>query len=254
MRATALHLLALPGIPLVAAGADLVALIMAALARAGLELSDGDVLAISSKIIARAEGRNVMLSSVQPGAEALERAAVTGKDARMVELVLRESRSISRQASEVLISEHRLGFISANAGIDHSNVGGDEDEVLLLPLDPDASAADLRDRLGAACGVAPGVVIMDSHGRPFRLGTVGVAIGVAGLPALLDLRGRADLFGRELRVSMQGYADMIASAAQLTGGEGAEGRPVILLRGLQYPPQNGSASDLLRPPDRDLYR
>ncbi len=254
MSTSALQLLALPGIPLVAAGADLAALIMAALARAGLELCDGDVLAISSKIVARAEGRSVVLSSVQPGAEARERAAVTGKDARMVELVLRESRSISRQAQEVLISEHRLGFISANAGIDHSNVGGDDDEVLLLPLDPDASAADLRARLAAASGVAPGVVIMDSHGRPFRLGTVGVAIGVAGLPALLDLRGRTDLFGRELRVSMQGYADMIASAAQLTGGEGAEGRPVILLRGLQYPPQDGSASDLLRPPDRDLYR
>ena len=254
MRAAALQLLALPGIPLVAAGDDLATLIMAALACAGLELNDGDVLAISSKVVARAEGRNVMLSTIEPGAEAQERAAVTGKDARMVELVLRESRSISRQASEVLISEHRLGFISANAGIDRSNVGGDEDEVLLLPLEPDASAADLRARLAAASDAAPGVVIMDSHGRPFRLGTVGVAIGVAGLPALLDLRGRADLFGRELRVSMQGYADMIASAAQLTGGEGAEGRPVILLRGLQYPPQDGSASDLLRPPDRDLYR
>ena len=254
MSTAALQLLALPGIPLVETGADLAALIMAALARAGLELCDGDVLAISSKIVARAEGRSVMLSSVQPGAEALERAAVTGKDARMVELVLRESRSISRQAQEVLISEHRLGFISANAGIDHSNVGGDEDEVLLLPQDPDASAADLRARLGALGGAAPGVVIMDSHGRPFRLGTVGVAIGVAGLPALLDLRGRTDLFGRELRISMQGYADMIASAAQLTGGEAAEGRPVILLRGLQYPPQDGHASDLLRPPDRDLYR
>ena len=254
MSTAILQLLALPGIPLVETGADLAALIMAALERAGLELCDGDVLAISSKIVARAEGRSVMLSSVQPGAEALERAAVTGKDARMVELVLRESRSISRQAQEVLISEHRLGFISANAGIDHSNVGGDEDEVLLLPQDPDASAADLRARLGVLSGAAPGVVIMDSHGRPFRLGTVGVAIGVAGLPALLDLRGRTDLFGRELRISMQGYADMIASAAQLTGGEAAEGRPVILLRGLQYPPQDGRASDLLRPPDRDLYR
>ena len=254
MRAATLELLALPGIPLVSAGADLAAMIQTALMRASLALREGDVLAVSSKIVARAEGRTVSLSAVQPGTEALERAAVTGKDARLVELMLRESCSISRQAPEVLICEHRLGFISANAGIDHSNVGTDEDEVLLLPQEPDASAVQLRDRLEAASGVAPGVVIMDSHGRPFRLGTVGVAIGVAGLPALLDLRGRADLFGRELRVSMQGYADMIASAAQLTGGEGAEGRPVILVRGLQFPSQDGRASDLQRPPARDLYR
>ena len=254
MKVARLELIALPGIPLVAPGDDLAAMIATALARAGLELREGDVLAISSKIVARAEGRYVALSTIRPGAEALQRAAVTGKDARLVELVLRESRAISRQAPDVLVSEHRLGFISANAGIDHSNVGGDEDQVLLLPRDPDASARQLRARLTAAGWTSPGIVIMDSHGRPFRLGTVGAAIGVAGLPALLDLRGRSDLFGRELRVSMQGYADMIASAAQLPGGEGAEGQPVILLRGLQYPPQDGRASDLLRPVERDLYR
>jgi len=254
MSAPSLELLALPGIPLVAPGADLAALPLAALTRAGLALRAGDVLAVSSKIVARAEGRCVALSSVQPGAEARQRAALTGKDARLVELVLRESRAISRQAPDVLLSEHRLGFICANAGIDHSNVSGDEDLVVLLPQDPDGSAAQLRARLGSAGVAPPGVVIMDAQGRPFRLGTVGAAIGVAGLPALLDLRGRLDLFGRELRVSMQGYADMIASAAQLLGGEGAEGLPVILLRGLQHPAQDGRAVDLLRPAARDLYR
>ena len=253
MRAAALQILALPGIPLVRPGDDLAALILAALERAGLALDDADVLAVSSKIVSRAEGRFVELSSVRPGAEALERAALTGKDPRLVELVLRESQAISRQAPEVLVSVHRLGFVSANAGIDHSNAGGDDDLVLLLPCDPDASALRLRAALAAA-GPAPGVVIMDSHGRPFRLGTVGVAIGVAGLPALLDLRGQPDLHGRELRVSMQGHADMIASAAQLAGGEGDEGRPAVLLRGLQHPPQDGRARDLLRPAAQDLYR
>ena len=254
MKHAGLQLLALPGMPLVRAGDDLATLILDSLARAGLSLAAHDVLAVSSKVVSRAEGRRIQLADVEPGAEATRRAAATGKDARLVELVLRESRSISRQAPDLLISEHRLGFVSANAGIDRSNVGGDGEEVLLLPCDPDASAARLRCRLQAACGIAPGVVIMDSHGRPFRLGTVGVAIGVAGLPALLDLRGRRDLFGRELRVSMQGYADMIASAAQLTGGEGDEGLPVILLRGLRFPAQPGRASDLLRPAAQDLYR
>lgn len=254
MSGAGLQVLALPGIPLVAAGDDLATLILDALAGAGLSLAADDVLAVSSKVVSRAEGRRVRLPEVSPGAAALQLAAATGKDPRLVELVLRESRSISRQAPDVLIAEHRLGFISANAGIDRSNVGGDGEEVLLLPCDPDASARRLRRRLQAAGGHAPGVVVMDSHGRPFRLGTVGVAIGVAGLPALLDLRGRRDLYGRELRVSMQGYADMIASAAQLTGGEGDEGRPVVLLRGLQYPAQPGRAGDLLRPAAQDLYR
>ena len=254
MRGAALQLLALPGMPLVGPGDDLAPLIVAALRRAGEALLHGDVLAVSSKIVSRSEGRFMRLSAVEPGREALELAALTGKDPRLVELVLRESRSISRQGRNLLISEHRLGFVSANAGIDQSNAGGGEDTVLLLPVDPDASAARLRTSLEALTGCAPGVVIMDSHGRPFRLGTVGAAIGVAGLPALLDLRGQRDLHGRELRVSMQGYADMIASAAQLTGGEGDEGRPAILLRGLQHPPGDGRAGDLLRPAAQDLYR
>jgi coenzyme F420-0:L-glutamate ligase/coenzyme F420-1:gamma-L-glutamate ligase len=172
----------------------------------------------------------------------------------VVELILRESKSISRKTRGVLVTEHRLGFVSANAGIDQSNVEGEGSQVLLLPLDPDSSARRIRQQLFERSGALAGIVISDSHGRPFRLGTVGIAIGVAGLPALLDLRGQPDLYGRELKISMQGFADMIASAAQLVSSEGAEGRPIALIRGLQYPPQMGSAADLLRPAEQDLYR
>jgi len=161
---------------------------------------------------------------------------------------------ISRKAPGVLVVQHRLGFISANAGIDQSNVDGGDDHVLLLPVDPDASAEAIRRRLCAATGTDVGVVISDSHGRPFRLGNVGVAIGVAGMPALLDLRGRPDLFGRELKISIQGYADLVASAANLLTGEADEGRPVVHLRGLQFPSVEGHAHEMNRPPEQDLYR
>jgi coenzyme F420-0:L-glutamate ligase / coenzyme F420-1:gamma-L-glutamate ligase len=245
---------ALPNIPLVQPGDDLAAMILDSLHSTQLELQAGDVLVITSKIVSKTENRYVRLDTVEPGPEARQLAAEIGKDPRMVELVLRESQGISRKAPGVLVTAHRLGFVSANAGIDHSNTGGDEESVLLMPLDPEATAHTLRQQLLTATGAEVGIVISDSHGRPFRLGTVGVAIGVAGLPALLDLRGQTDLFGRELRISMQGYADMIASAAQLIGGEAAEGRPVTLVRGLQYPAQMGSVRDLLRPVDQDLYR
>jgi coenzyme F420-0:L-glutamate ligase/coenzyme F420-1:gamma-L-glutamate ligase len=154
----------------------------------------------------------------------------------------------------VLVTQHRLGFISANAGIDQSNVDGSEEHVLLLPRDPDASADMLRRRLHETTGAELGVVISDSHGRPFRMGNIGVAIGAAGIPALLDLRGQPDLFGRELRISMQGYADLIASAAHLLSGEGDEGRPIMHMRGLQFTSAEGRAGDLIRSPEQDLYR
>ena len=244
----------LPGIPLVRPGDDLVQIILDGLNAAHITLKDADVLVVTSKIVSKAEGRFVALGSVEPGAEAVRIAQETGKDPRLVELILRESRGISRQARNVLVTEHRLGFVSANAGIDQSNIEHDEEQVLLLPQDPDATAGALHQRLYEATGAKVGIVISDSHGRPFRVGTVGVAIGVAGMPALLDLRGQHDLFGRELRISMQGYADMVASTAQLLGGEGAEGRPVVWLRGLRFPPQQGKASDLQRAPEQDLYR
>ncbi|MBZ0298809.1 MAG: coenzyme F420-0:L-glutamate ligase [Anaerolineae bacterium] len=254
MDAVTLTITTLPGIPLVEPGDDLVQLMMDGLAAGGLNLQAGDVLVVTSKIVSKSEGRLVRLAAVKPGARAEAVAAEVGKDPRIVELILSESRSISRQAPNVLITEHRLGFISANAGIDQSNVPGYSEYVLLLPVDPDASARRLREQLRERTGVEVGIIISDSHGRPFRVGTVGVAIGVAGLPAVLDLRGQPDLFGRELRISMQGYADMIASTAQLVSGEGAEGLPVTLVRGLRFPAVDGSARDLQRDPDHDLYR
>lgn len=254
MSAPELALIGLHGLPIIQPGDDLAALIAEALGRAGLTLHDGDVLAVTSKIISKAEGRYAALASVTPGDEALRLAAVTGKDPRMVELVLRESVAVVRSAPNVLVVRHRLGFVSASAGIDQSNVDGGEDTVLLLPLDPDASARRLREQLGERLGILPAIVVSDSHGRPFRLGNVGVAIGAAGLPALRDLRGQPDLFGRPLKISMQGLADEIASAANLVSGEGGEGLPVVLLRGLLFDATDGRATDLLRPPEQDLFR
>lgn len=245
---------ALPDIPLVKPGDNLARFILDALARIAVILQDGDALVVTSKIVSKAEGRFVRLGDVTPGAEAVQLAGETLKDPRIVELILRESRSISRKAPGVLITQHRLGFISASSGIDQSNVDGSEDTVLLLPLDPDATARTLCRALFDATGAHVGVIISDSHGRPFRLGNMGVAIGVAGMPALLDLRGHIDLFGRELKMSIQAYADEVASAANLLAGEGAEGRPVVLVRGLSYPVEDGRASDYIRPVETDLYR
>lgn len=245
---------ALPGLPLIKPGDDLAGLIASALAACGVELQDGDALVVSSKIISKSEGRIVELDTVSPSPEALDYAQQSGKDPRIVQLVLDESRAVSRVSRGVLVTTHRLGFTSANAGIDQSNVEGGDSVVLLLPKDPDASAQRLSDQLHELAGARVGIVVSDTHGRPFRLGNVGVAIGVAGIPALLDLRGQADLFGRVLKITQTGYADLIASAAHLVCGEGAEGLPVVLVRGLRYDHGDGRAADLVRPPEQDLYR
>lgn len=244
----------LPDIPLIQAGDDLAQIILDALARVHITLQTGDALVVTSKIVSKSEGRLFDLNAVQPGEEAVRLAAETRKDPRIVELVLRESRLISRKAPGVLVVQHRLGFVSANAGIDQSNVENGDDHVLLLPLDPDASAEAIRARLKEATGADVGIVLSDSHGRPFRMGNVGVAIGVAGMPALLDLRGKPDLFGRELKISIMGYADLVASAANLLTGEADEGRPVVHLRGLAFPASEGHATEMYRPPEQDLYR
>lgn len=251
---TPLTILPISGIPLIQKDDDLVGIVLDALERMGNALQDRDVLVVTSKIISKAEGRLIDLRTVTPGEAARELATETGKDPRIVELVLQESRRISRKRPGVLVTEHRLGFISANAGIDQSNVNGSDDFALLLPQDPDSSAAAFRSALHARTGRTVGIVISDTHGRPFRMGNVGVAIGVAGIPAVLDLRGQSDLFGRVLRVTTQGYADLIASAAHLVCGEGSEGLPVVLLQGLRYPDADGKATDLIRPPTQDLYR
>lgn len=249
-----LTITALDGIPMIQRGDDLPSIILNALTYNDLTLRDQDVLVISSKILSKSEGRSVDLTTVAPREEAYRLAETTDKDPRIVELVLQESQGVSRAARGVLITRHRLGFVSANAGIDQSNVGLGDETVLLLPLDPDTTAAAIRHHLETAFGVRIGIVISDSHGRPFRMGNAGAAIGLSGLPALLDLRGQEDLFGRVLRASVMAYADLIASAAHLVCGEANEGRPVVLVRGLQFDETTEGADVLNRPPEFDLYR
>ncbi|MBE2222921.1 MAG: coenzyme F420-0:L-glutamate ligase [Anaerolineae bacterium] len=253
---TGVTLTAVPHIPEIHPGDDLTHIILTALVSANIQLVNGDVVAIAQKIVSKAEGRFVCLADVVPSAKAQEVAAQTEKDPRLVELVLQESIEISRLKPGVLVTRHRLGFTSANAGIDRSNVGHDEadETVLLLPVDPDASAQTIKTRIQQELDVAVGVVITDSHGRPFRLGTVGVAIGVAGLPALWDRRGEPDRDGHILQYTDVGVADEIAAAAGLVMGQGNESRPVVIVRGLKLPLQNGRASDLIRPQEMDLYR
>ena len=255
IKTPSLNIVAIPGIPLIKAGDDLGRIIVTACENSGYKLQNTDILVVSSKIVSKSEGRLVDLREVTPSQQAIQVAAETQKDARLVELVLQESEEVSRARPSVLVTRHRLGFVSANAGIDQSNVGADsEDFVLLLPPDPDASAEALRHAIKARASTHVGIVISDSHGRPFRLGNVGVAIGVAGMPALIDLRGQPDLFGREMQISTQGFADLVASAAHLVCGEGNEGLPVVLVRGLELENRQGKASDLVRPAQQDLYR
>lgn len=255
MNPQSVTLHALSGLPLVQPGDDLAALVAAAFERDKLAPSDGDVLVLAQKIVSKSEGRLVRLDGVQPSARALELAAEVGKDARLVELVLRESNEVVRHRRDVIVVEHRTGFVMANAGIDMSNVRQDEGETaLLLPRDPDASCAALRAALRERTGADLGVIINDSHGRAWRNGTVGVAIGAAGLPALLDLRGQPDLFGRKLLVTEVAFADEIASAASLLMGQAAEGSPAVLVRGLAPVRREGRAAELVRPRKMDMFR
>jgi coenzyme F420-0:L-glutamate ligase/coenzyme F420-1:gamma-L-glutamate ligase len=257
--ATRLEIQALPGLPIVRPGDSLVALTLAALTGARLELRDGDVLVFASKVVSRAEGRFMDLSQVTPSPAAAALAKDVGKDPRLVELILAESQQVSRRAPGVLVVRHRLGFITAHAGIDQSNAAppeappGSGPWVLLLPEAPDRSAEALRAALAEATGAAVGVVISDSFGRPFRFGTVGAAIGLAGVPALWDRRGEPDLFGRRLEHTVTALGDQIAAAADLVAGQAAEGRAVVLVRGLEFAVGTHTASELHRPPDEDLY-
>lgn len=253
-----LTLTPLPAIPLVQPGDDLAALIQAALGAAALSLRDGDILVVAQKVVSKAEGRLVNLETVTPSARALELARQTDKDPRVVELILQESHSVLRTRPGTIIVEHRLGFVCASAGLDHSNVAGEGSEagewVLLLPEDPDASAARLRQQLEAASGRRLGVMIIDSHGRAWRLGTVGVAIGLSGLPGVVDERGWKDLFGYTLKITVVGVADELAAAASLMMGQAAEGTPVVHVRGFPYPLGEGSLAELLRPREQDMFR
>ena len=255
-RPRALSLFALPGIPMVQPGDDLATLIADGFVRAGEAASDGDVLVVAQKIVSKSEGRYANLAAVEPGAKARELAARTDKDPRMVELILSESRRVVRHRPGVIIVEHRLGFVMANAGIDNSNVepAGADERVLLLPLDPDGSAQHLREGLRERLGVDCAVIVNDSVGRAWRVGTVGLALGAAGLPSLLDLRGRDDLFGRPLEVTQVGLADELAAAASLLQGEADEGMPAVVVRGLAATGPGNDGAALIRAEADDLFR
>lgn len=250
---TDLLLRPLRGIPRVGKGDDLVEIALVGLEKSDERLCDGDVLVFAQKIVSKSEGRAVNLDDVMPSARALELANETGKDARLVELILQESSEVLRHRPGLLIVVHRLGFVLANAGIDRSNVGSG-DQVLLLPANPDGSAAKIRKDLRKRTGRDVAVLIIDSIGRAWRQGTVGTAIGGSGLPALLDLRGRPDLYGRPLESTDIGLADELAAAASLAMGQADEGLPIVLARGVPYDRRDGSARDLLRPKESDLFR
>jgi coenzyme F420-0:L-glutamate ligase/coenzyme F420-1:gamma-L-glutamate ligase len=243
----------LAGIPAVRTGDDLAEIALSGLVQSHERLQSADVLVFAQKIVSKAEGRTVDLASVAPSRRAQDLAEQTGKDARLVELILQESIEIVRQRYDLLIVRHRLGFTLANAGIDASNVDGGQ-SVLLLPVDPDASAARLRQSIRERTGIDAGILIIDSLGRPWRMGTVGTAIGISGLPGVIDLRGTADLNGRPLRATEIGFADELASAASLVMGQASEGTPVVLARGVPYSRRDGSARELLRPGKMDLFR
>jgi len=251
-----LSLSALEGMPEVGPGDALAPLIGAALERQSLRLLDQDALLVCQKVVSKSENRFVDLASVEVTARARELAARCEKDPRLVEVILRESTDVVRCAPQVLIVRHRLGLVMANAGVDQSNVPGSEHRVLLLPEDPEESALRLREALRALLGAAPAVVITDTFGRPWRRGVCGTAIGASGFVTLLDRRGEQDRFGRALKVTQVATADALAAAAALIMGEGAEGRPVVLARGLPsaWRDDSARAGDLIRPLSEDLFK
>jgi coenzyme F420-0:L-glutamate ligase/coenzyme F420-1:gamma-L-glutamate ligase len=255
MDALPLTLTAVPGIPLVKPGDDLAAILVDAVRVSGLVPADNDVFVVAQKVVSKAEGRYVDLAGIAPSPRAVALAAETKKDPRIVEVILSESTEIVRRREGLIIVAHRLGFVMANAGIDQSNLDPDEGErVLLLPKDPDASAAALKARLDQAFAASVAVVINDSFGRAWRNGVVGVALGAAGLPALQSRIGEPDLAGRPLRVTEIAFADEIASAASLLMGEAAEGRPVVHIRGHRWSEPAAPAAALVRPKHLDLFR
>ena len=258
----------LPKIPLIHTGDDLTEILLGSMQTARVTLEDGDILVLAQKIVSKAEGRLVNLTTVTPSKEAIELATRSQKDPRLVELILRESNSVLRVRPGTIIVEHHLGFVCANAGIDHSNVEPGatpktskkeivslaENWVLLLPENPDRSALEIRRKIKIATGNRIGVMIIDSHGRAWRLGTIGMAIGLSGLPGLVDKRGWQDLFGYRLKITIVAAADELAAAASLVMGEANEGTPAVHVRGFPYPLREGSLKELLRPKSQDLFR
>lgn len=256
MSVTPVSLFALPGVPLIEPGDNLAQILAGALRESEIGLRDGDVLVIAQKIVSKAEGRYVQLQTIEPSARAIEIAGRTGKDPRYVEVVLSESEDIVKVGLHVVVAAHKLGFVMANAGIDESNIRheADADRVLLLPRDPDGAARRLKWDLEAAFGVSVGVVINDSFGRPWRNGVVGVALGAAGVPSLVNRIGARDLFGRKLKVTEIAFADEVASAASMLMGQAGEGLPAVLVRGLRLEAPDRPAAALIRDRERDMFR
>ena len=249
-----LTLTPLKEIPLVRQSDDLADIIVNSLERSNVTLEDNDIFVLAQKVVSKAEGRTVNLETVKPSQRAIELGAQIEKDARMVELVLQESQSVVRTRPGTIIVEHKLGFICANAGIDHSNVIGEGESVLLLPENPDQSASNIRTKIEKSTGKKVGVMIIDSHGRAWRIGTEGVCIGLSGIPGVIDERGWQDLFGYTLRITVVGVADELAAAASLVMGQAAEGTPIVHVRGFPYPLRESSLKELIRPKEQDLFR
>jgi coenzyme F420-0:L-glutamate ligase/coenzyme F420-1:gamma-L-glutamate ligase len=253
-----LTLTALNDISLIRQGDDLADIILRALQRSDITLENNDIIVLAQKVVSKSEGRIVNLASVTPSKRAVEIAAQAEKDPRVVELMLNESNAVLRTRPGTIIVEHKLGFICANAGIDHSNVAGpgnrSADYVLLLPENPDGSASAIRAKIERETGKRIGVMIIDSHGRAWRIGTEGVCIGLSGIPGVIDERGWKDLFGYTLRVTVVGVADELAAAASLVMGQAAEGTPVVHVRGFPYPLREGSLKEMIRPKEQDLFR
>jgi coenzyme F420-0:L-glutamate ligase/coenzyme F420-1:gamma-L-glutamate ligase len=246
-----LELIGLTGIGEVQAGDSIGDLVFEACLRQGITLLDGDVVVVAQKIVSKAEGRVVCLSDVQPSTRAIELAAQLDKEADLVEVILRESRAIIRTGGRALIVETHHGFICANAGVDQSNVG--QRQVALLPKNPDGSAREIRYAIQRRTGKEPGVIVSDSFGRPWRVGTVDVAVGVSGLKPIKDERGMTDRYGYRLKAAVAAVADEIAAAAELAMGK-RDGVPVVVVRGCEIEKKEGSVNELLRPETEDLFR
>lgn len=259
-----LTLTPLQNIPLIRRDDNLADIVVNALQENNITLQDSDIFVFAQKIVSKSEGRAVNLATVTPSQRAIELAKQTEKDPRLVELILQESEEVLRTRAGVMIVQHRLGFVCANAGIDHSNVSSPlsekeevrvrEDWVLLLPENPNKSAQNLRRGIEEQTGKRIAVLIIDSHGRAWRNGTVGISIGISGLPGLEDLRGNPDLFGYKLQVTQVGVADELAAAASLVMGQATEGTPVVHVRGFPYALREGSLKELIRPKEQDLFR
>ena len=240
--------------PLIRQDDNLADILVKSLQETQIELQDNDIIVLAQKIVSKSEGRMVNLATVTPSQHSIELAQKADKDPRVMELMLQESNEVLRIRVGTIIVEHKLGFVCANAGIDHSNVIEGEEHVLLLPEDPDRSARNIREKIKQATGKNIGVMIIDSHGRAWRNGTVGICIGLSGLPAIIDERGWKDLFGYTLKITVVGVADELAAAASLVMGQAAEGTPAVHVRGFPYPLGEGSLKDLIRPKEQDMFR